>query len=682
MSTYIDKVNIKQGTRSKRRFSSGNTLPLTALPHSMVAFVPQTNGADERWFYNPDDRSFEGIRLTHQPSPWMGDFSFFSFMPQAEQVFVNRDKRWSGIRPEDTILRPDYMKVKLLRYGATVELAPTQTGATIRLHFDTNIKVPRFAINPTEYLGSVEIDKNGKCVYGYTTSNIERSKTIKYYYVFEFDCDISDPNVTDCDNCFNGKNYVGKGAGANVALSKKDVIIHLATSFISLKQARLNLERERKNSFEEAVHIANDERENILSRIEVHGKEEDEKTFYSCMYRAFLYPTKFYEINEGGVPLHIDVESGEVKQGIMYTNNGFWDTYRTVYPLYSLIARNTFKEICKGWLNFYDDTGYLPRWTSMNEVGTMPGTLIEAVFAEATCKNILDADDKKRALEAMLKNAEVQANNKRQGRKCVEEYKTLGYIPYDKCKESVNETLDCAYGDYCISVVAENLGETEVAKKYLERSKNYKNLFDKNVGFMRAKNSNGEFRKSFDEYKWGEDYTEASAWQTSLSVQHDTEGLTALYGGRNGFLNYLDNLFSAEPFYDVGGYGEEIHEMTEMGAVDYGQCAISNQPSMHIPYLYAKVGKKEKSVEIIKSLLKSFSSREDGFPGDDDNGTMAAWFIFTSLGFYPICPGKNEYVVTKPIFDQAILHSDNGDIDLIEQIKSKTEITNEDLMNK
>ena len=199
---------------------------------------------------------------------------------------------------------------------------------------------------------------------------------------------------------------------------------------------------------------------------------------------------------------------------------------------------------------------------------------------------------------------------------------------------------------------------------------------------MRAKNSNGEFRKSFDEYKWGEDYTEASAWQTSLSVQHDTEGLTALYGGRNGFLNYLDNLFSAEPFYDVGGYGEEIHEMTEMGAVDYGQCAISNQPSMHIPYLYAKVGKKEKSVEIIKSLLKSFSSREDGFPGDDDNGTMAAWFIFTSLGFYPICPGKNEYVVTKPIFDQAILHSDNGDIDLIEQIKSKTEITNEDLMNK
>ncbi len=677
----LEYVNIKHGTETSHRYSRGNTLPLTALPHSMAAFAPQTEEGRGSWWYHPKDRSLEGIRLTHQPSPWIGDFSWLTFMPQADGVFQTSGNRWSGFIPEKAQLHPHYMEMELLRYGVKFSLAPTDTGAVMKLNFNDIIKTPRFAITPDfRYNSQVTVDIDNSEIYGYTTTKNETIKREwRMYFVFKFNSPITESILTDENSICEGTYKLGKGAGVNVALGSRDVEIRLATSYISIEQARLNMSRDPK-TFESAKNIAESAWENVLSRVEVDADKETLKTFYSCLYRAFLYPTKFYETDERGNDIHVVAETGEIKQGIMYTNNGFWDTYRTVYPFYALVCPEKCRDFAVAWLNFYDDTGYLPRWPSSTDIQCMPGTLVEAVLADAVVKGLLDKKDCERALEATLKNATVQSDNLRQGRKCVKEYGEMGYVPYDLCHESVNETLDCAYGDFCISQIAKYLGKSEIAEEYEKRSKNYKNLFDKETGLMRAKDSKGEFRPSFDEFSWGLDYTEGCAWQSSFAVQQDIKGLAELYGGKDNFLKVIDEACKREyPQYHIGGYGCEIHEMTEMSTVPFNQCAISNQPSFHIPYIYAMLGEQEKSNQLLKELLILFSAQDDGFPGDEDNGTMACWYMFTCLGLYPFCPGAVDYVVTETLVKSAKINIDGKMVDLKEALKDKNTITYKDL---
>ncbi len=676
----VDKVNVRQGTDSRPRFSNGNTLPLTALPHGFCSFAPQTEGARGSWFFHPSDRSLEGVRLTHQPSPWIGDFSWLTFMPQAERPYVSPDQRWSGIRPEEMQLFPHYLDIRLLRYGARIRLAPTESGAVMALDFDSTVKTPRFAVTPDDWYGEIQVDPENREIYGFTTSkNPCVEGQWRYYFLFQFDCDISDCYVTDGKTATSGTRFEGNAAGANVALGAKQANVRLATSYVSLDQARRNLRRD-PATYEAAKNTACERWEALLSTVDVQGDAQMEATFYSCLYRAFLYPTKFYELDENDAPVHVDPNTGRVIPGVMYTNNGFWDTYRTVYPLYSILAPQRCAEIVQAWLNFFDDTGYLPRWPSSTEIGLMPSSLCDAVLADAVVKGVLSQEDCRRALKAALKTAEVPSGSRIQGRKAIRDYETLGYVPYDEVHESVNETLDCAYGDYCIAQMAACLGETEIADKYYQRSKNYRHLFDAQSGFMRAKNKNGEFRPNFDPYAWGGDYTEGSAFQTSIAVQHDIEGLADLYGGKEAYLRFLDRACQREtPRYAVGSYGAEIHEMTEMAAVDFGQCAISNQPSFHMPYIYAMLGEQQKTVELCRELCTTFSNANDGFPGDEDNGTTAAWYLFTTLGFYPFCPGKAEYVVSECLFDKAVIHTAKGDVDVKQLLSGKTVVSHREL---
>ena len=401
------------------------------------------------------------------------------------------------------------------------------------------------------------------------------------------------------------------------------------------------------------------------------------------MYRAYVFPNKFYEIGADGEKYHVVPETGEIKKGVSYTNNGFWDTYRTVYSLYSLATPEKLNEIIEGYLNFYDDTGALPRWLTPSEVNYMPGTLIEAVLADAVCKDLLTEENKQRALKAVVGNADFVTDGFRVARKCKDEYQSLGYIPYDKCLESVNETLDSAYGDFCIAQIALKCGEKELADKFLKRSKNYVNLFDKQTGFMRPKHSNGTFKEGFDCFDWGADYTEGGAWQNSFAVPHDYVGLAELYGGKENFLKKIDELFSTPPYYTVNGYPLEIHEMTEMAAVDFGQCAISNQPSFHIPFMYAEFGEPEKSQKIVKEMVeKLFSYKDGGFPGDEDNGTMACWYLFAVLGLYPTCPGKLDFTVSGALVKSAYILTKDGKIDLLAKIKDKLKVNYFDLLAK
>ena len=663
---YIPYVNIRQGTRSASRYSNGNTLPLIQRPFGMNGFTLQTNSNRNAWFYHPDDRSVEGIRLTHQPSPWIGDYTPLVMLPQRETFTMDPNVRWSGFKPEDTCMRPDCLKINLLRYKTMLELTPTMRGGIVRLTYtgDERAAFSLFAKGASSFA----VDAEHNEITGHTTYCAHPcTENFAMYFVFAFDCALRETDcfVMDCmDKSENAVRIDSRDCGINVCLSSHEVCVRFAVSFISLEQARRNLEQEAAGRCFESVR-AEAERiwETYLSRIEIQSESAEQyKLFYSCMYRVFLYPSVFYELDENGNPVHFCDDTGRIYPGVKYVNHGLWDTFRTVYPLFSLIAPREFAEIVEGYVNTYRDCGWLPNWPSPAETGTMPGTLIDAVIAEAAEKHICGAETLKEALEGLLKHANSTARDRRYGREGARHYVEYGYLPCDLYSGSVSATLDYAYGDFCIAQVAQAAGREEVAKRFRKQSKNYQNLFDADVMFMRGKDRNGNWKEPFDPFAWGDAYCEGGPWQSSFAVYHDIDGLAALFGGKEKLMAKIDQLFAANPNYRCGGYGKEIHEMTEMAAMDFGQCAISNQPSFHIPYLYAALGETKKTEYWVAQILEhAFSSEDDGFPGDEDNGTMASWAIFSMLGYYPFCPGTGEYLKLKPHVKYAVVHCKHND---------------------
>ncbi len=670
---YCNLVNTKQGSKSTHRFSSGNTLPLVQLPFGMAAFAPQNVEDNIRWYYHPDSRSLEGIRLTHQPSPWIADYGAMIFMPQNKLMggFDGED-RWSGYRPEDAVLTPYYLKTRFLRSRADLELAPTERGAAIKITFDEDGD-NYFSFVPVKGNCAYRFDAKANILYASTDMHMSgEAVKFKNYIVIKFPEGSVDAEKTliSNDNKFRkGTKCRGKKAGIHIALAEKTVEIKLATSYISFSQALLNLETELLGkSLKEVKKSAEDIWESYLSRVKIETKDKKLlKTFYSCMYRAFLYPHKCYEYDKKGKPVHYCPHDGSTRSGVRYTDNGFWDTYRTVYPFFALVAKDELREMLRAFIMEYTESGWLPRWLSIGEVGCMPSTLIDAVICDGAVKGFIDNDLLEIALEGMIKHSVTNAPHRRFGRNGAETYCKLGYVPYDEEKESVNLTLDAAYGDWCIAEIAKILGKNDIETEYRKRALNYKNLFDPETGFMRAKDKKGNFRPDFTPIGWGRDYTEGSAWQNSFAVPHDIEGLAELYGGKEKLIEKIDELFATPPHYEIIGYGCEIHEITEMAAADFGQCAISNQPSFHIPYIYSALGNVEKTAYWVEKLCKkAFSYEDDGFPGDEDNGTTAIWYIFGVLGLYPFCPGKPEYVKGIKQVDKAFIGEKELDVNKFE----------------
>jgi len=651
----VDYVNIKQGTDSTFRFSNGNTLPLVQHPFGFAAFAPQTDSTRGTWFYNPRDRSFEGIRITRQPSPWIGEQGAVAMLPQYDIPYEDAKRRWSGFRPQDAILKPHYMKYNLLRAFAEFELTPTNSGACIRVNFYDNRRDNYISILPTGTLCAYEVC--GNMIMGYTECVSEQKKraNAKVYFVLKFaDGDISEV-ISEIDGVKgNETSFSGKTAAAHIKLAKKCVEIKLSTSLISTEQAICNMNREHTYADFDSLKVLNEHLwEEYLSRIEIETSDEKiKKTFYSCLYRTFLYPHRAYELDCNGNPIHYSCGLDKVCKGYRYTDNGFWDTYRTVYSMLPLIAEDEYEKIIESYINDYMEDGWFPRWMATEQKACMPSTMIDPILADAAKRGVLKGEMLQIALEGMLKHANERSEAPEYGRDGCEEYLKLGYVPR-QYKESVNLTLDAAYGDWCIAQIAKILGKDDIAKEYTIRSKNYKNVFDTKTGFMRSRDEKGNWRgEDFIPESWGFDYTEASAYQTSLAVQHDFEGLALLHGGRDAFLKKVDELFEKPPMYLIGNRPNEIHEMTEMASADWGQCAISNQPSFHIPFIYAYFGENEKTEFWIKKICREgFSYADDGFPGDEDNGTMACWYLFAAMGFYPITPGMAEYVRFKGFVD-------------------------------
>lgn len=357
--------------------------------------------------------------------------------------------------------------------------------------------------------------------------------------------------------------------------------------------------------------------------------------------------------------MHLNMRTGKSEKGYFYADNGFWDTYRTVYPLLSLLDTQRYREMAEGFYNYYRDCGWLPKWLCPDNHSCMPGMLIEAVLGDAIVKDIVGGETACGIFDAMLRDGECAGERDGEGRKCLAEYRKYGYVPYTAARESVNETLDSCYGDYCIAQAAKKLGRTDIANQYVQYAQNYKRIFDPCVGFMRGKDEEGNFRdEEFDPFAWGRDYTEGSAWQNSFAVYHDIKGLDALYGG--ALLQKIDELVAAPPYYAVGGYEKEIHEMSEMAAADMGQCAVSNQPSFHIPFIYSELGNVSKTAALVKQLSTLFDAGEEGYPGDEDNGSMSAWYVLACLGFYQMCPSRPDFTMSLPLFEEISVKLANG----------------------
>jgi predicted alpha-1,2-mannosidase len=644
----VTTIDTRHGTDNQYSFSHGNCLPYTGVPFGMNFFAPQTSDQRGSWWFSPQDRTFQGFRLTHQPSPWMGDFSHLTFLPLKGRLSENTlFHGQSSYRPEESTYNPAYLKIKSQRYQLTTTLVPSMYGGILSL--DGATEDPGLALSLPGRYQLQQIDEHTVSGQVINFSGCE-DRDFAFHFILHFET-----AVHEIEGDLTGEDgFVIIRFG-----EKSQQEIHFATSFLSVEQAALNLSRELEQKTADYLTNAQEAWENYLNRIEIkHHDSKQVSTFYHNFYRLFLFPQTFYERDKFDQKLHYDTLAKTIKPGPLYTNNGFWDTYKTVYPLFSLIAVEQLEEMLEGFLNSYKESGFLPKWLSPDERGLMPGTLIDAVIADACVKGIR-TDLMPEFLTAMKKAATVQSENSNYGRQGTTDYLKYGYVP-SEYHESVNHTLDYSYSDFCIAQVAQQIGDAE-ADHYQKQSQNYLNIFDQETGFMRAKDKNGDFREDFHSHRWGKDYAEGSAWQSSFAVFHDFAGLVNAHGGADAFEQKLVDLCNQEPTYTTEGYGFEIHEMSEMAALDFGQLAISNQPSFHYPYLFSYIGKPEMAQPLIKQLLtQCFNDSPQGYPGDEDNGSMSGWYVFNALGFYPVTPGTGEYVIGIPLFDEAVLSLSNG----------------------
>ena len=633
MKPILETIDTRFGTASKHAFSRGNTLPYTGVPFGMNYFVPQTSDQEGSWFFDPHLPIFQGIRLTHQPSPWIGDYSWLLLTPITGEISGDTlFHRQSSYNLDRAIFNPHYLRIFSERYQIETQLSPTCYGASIHLR-QIQGKALSLYLHAADELTVEQVDNRTMTLRQEGETETNKSPLVMYTAL------ASSKDILSIKQ---------EGQDLRIDFAGAEDQVQLATSFISKEQALFNLP---KQDFEETKQDAKTNWENLLGRFDVVETGPVDRTFFDhCLYRLFLFPQTFYEVNEQGESIHMDLASGTVKPGLLFTNNGFWDTFRTSFPLFALIIPEYYRQFLEGFLNSYRDTGYLPKWLAPDERGMMPGTLIDGLIADSACKDMapeLEEEFLKAMLETATK-ADLKAINGRHG---MAQYQELGYLSTD-FHESVSHTLDYAYSDFCISTCAAKLGHEELAQTYSQYAKNYQNLFDPETGYMRARDVDGNFRPDFSPYSWGRDYAECSAIQASLGVLHDISGLSQLMGGKEVFSNYLLKSCQSLPLFETTGYGYEIHEMSEMATAPFGQLAISNQPSFHIPYLFRYSNYPQYTSLLIKTLRqKAFRVGWDAYPGDEDNGSLSAWYVWSALGLYPTCPGKAIYDLGIPLFD-------------------------------
>lgn len=664
----VDYVNPLVGTLSKVSLSTGNTYPAIALPWGMNFWMPQTGKMGDGWAYVYTADKLRGFKQTHQPSPWINDYGQFAIMPITGKPVFNEDERASWFSHKAEVAKPYYYRVYLADHDVVTELTPTERAVMFRFTFPETDQ-SYVVIDALDRGSSVKIIPSENKIIGYTTRNSGGvPDNFKNYFVIKFDKPFTyKAAVVDGQIKQGTTEATVNHAGAIIGFKTKrgeQVHARIASSFISPEQAELNLQELGNLSFEKIKEQGRQTWNKTLSRIEVEDKNVDHlRTFYSCLYRSVLFPRSFYEKDANDKIVHYSPYNGKVLPGYMFTDTGFWDTFRCLFPMLNLIYPSMNVKMQEGLANAYLESGFLPEWASPGHRGCMVGNNSASVVADAYLKG-LRGYDAETLWKAVTHGANaVHPKVSSTGRLGWEYYNKLGYVPYDvKINENVARTLEYAYDDWCIYQFGKSLGKSEKElAQYKKNAMNYKNVFDKETNLMRGRNQDGKFQTPFSPLKWGDAFTEGNSWHYSWSVFHDPQGLINLMGGKQTFVQMLDSVFNVPPLFDDSYYGGVIHEIREMQIMNMGNYAHGNQPIQHMIYMYNYAGEPWKAQYWIREVMdKLYTAQADGYCGDEDNGQTSAWYVFSAMGFYPVCPGANQYVIGTPYFDKMTLHLENG----------------------
>jgi len=664
----VDHVNPLMGTATKHEFSNGNTYPAIALPWGMNFWTPQTGPMGNGWAYTYDSSRIVGFKQTHQPSPWINDYGQFALMPATGKlVFKETDRAsWFSHKAEES--RPYYYKVYLADHDVVTEITPTERAAFFRFTYPQTDSA-FLVIDALDKGSFIRILPEQRRIEGYTTRNRGGvPDDFKNYFVIQLDQPFTASWIYQ-----DGKLVPGAGekqakhTGAVIGFKTmrgQQVQARVSSSFISQEQAALNLQREiGSKSFDEIKTTAKARWNEVLGKVDVEGGSVDQlRTFYSCLYRSVLFPQKHYELDASGKPVHYSPYNGKTLPGYLYAGTGFWDTFRSLYPLLNLLYPSINAEMQEGLVNAYKEGGWLPEWSSPGYRNSMIGNNSASVVADAYLKG-LRGYDIQTLYEGILKSTNNEGPLTAVGRKGVSFYNELGYVPYDvNINENAARTLEYAYDDFTIWQLAKALKRPQAEiDLFAKRSQNYRHLYDPSTKLMRGKNKDGNFQSPFNPFKWGDAFTEGNSWHYTWSVFHDIQGLVDLMGGRKSFIQMLDSVFKMPPVFDESYYKKVIHEIREMQVMNMGQYAHGNQPIQHMIYLYNYAGEPWKTQYWVREVMnKLYLPQPDGYCGDEDNGQTSSWYVFSAMGFYPVCPGTDQYVIGAPLFKKIRLQLENG----------------------
>ena len=664
----VDFVNPLVGSDSNPELSTGNTYPAIAMPWGMNFWVPQTGKMGDGWQYTYSAKKIRGLKQTHQPSPWINDYGQFSLLPTVGKPVFDEAKRASWFSHKAEKATPYYYSVYLADYDVTAELCPTERAALMAFTFPKTDQA-NVVIDAFDKGSCIQVIPAERKVIGFSTRNSGGvPDNFRNYFVIEFDHDFDAFVSVKDGQLISANEQKGNHVGAIITFKTSQrgekIQARVASSFISSAQAMQNLKELGQADMDQLKQQGRQRWNEVLGKIEVEDESIDHlRTFYSCLYRSLLFPRAFYEKDAAGEIVHYSPYNGTVQKGYMFTDTGFWDTFRCLFPLLNLMYPSENVKIQEGLANTYKESGFLPEWASPGHRGCMVGNNSASVVADAYLSG-LRGYDMETLWQAVVHGTQAvhpQVNST--GRLGYEYYNKLGYVPYDvKINESVARTLEYAYDDWCIYQLGKALGKSaKELKPFAKRAMNYQKVFDKETNLMRGRLKNGKFMSPFNPLKWGDAFTEGNAWHYTWSVFHDPHGLIQLMGGKDAFNQMLDSVFILPPVFDNSYYGYTIHEIREMQVMDMGNYAHGNQPIQHAIYLYGYSGQPWKTQYWIRQVMdKLYTPAPDGYCGDEDNGQTSAWYVFSAMGFYPVCPGSGQYVLGTPYFKSMKLHLENG----------------------
>lgn len=696
-SRLSDYVNTLRGTQANSRFSRGNNIPAVAVPYGFNFWIPKTDAASD-WAYSYNERNnednlptIEAFAMSHEPSPWMGDRQTFQIMPSDTEKTptASRSGRKAPFQHSNEIAKPHYYSVTF-ENGIRTEFTPTDHAAVFRFTFtgsSSNLVFDNQSNN-----GGITVNADGS-IQGYSDQKSGNSNgATRMFFYATFD---KSPVASGKPEGTSGRDDVARYYKFDTSKDKV-VEMRIASSLISVDQAKKNLELEiaPTDTFEIIKERAQTQWDQLLGKVEVEGATEDQLvTLYSNMYRLYLYPNSAYEnvgTEKSPIYKHANQSSSStcsgstatqtcanVLDGKIYVNNGFWDTYRTTWPAYALFTPELAGEFIEGFVQQYRDGGWISRWSSPGYANIMVGTSANVSFADAYLKGVTDFDVQS-FYQSAIKDATVKPSSDNVGRKGMAASVFNGYTSHNDVGQAMSWAVEGYINDFGIANLANALADKNDKTDpyndyyaddylyYINRAQNYVNMFNPELGFFNGRSGQGDFRNTPDNYSpqlWSDDYTESNAWNYAFHAPHDGQGLANLYGGKAGLAAKLDEFFSIPEMAAPRANGSIIHEMREARDVRMGQYGHSNQPSHHIIYMYNYAGQPWKAQEKVREVLDRLyvgSEIGQGYSGDEDNGEMSAWYIFSALGFYPMKMGSPEYAIGAPLFQKATIHLENG----------------------